>query len=370
MTAATGTSVDALTPAEGTSVDALTVRWPAEFERHAATWLAWPHNRETWPGCLDDVERDFAAMVRALVPHERVCVNVGDAALEARAQRVLRDAGVDPGADHGVVFHRIPSDDAWIRDHGPTFVWYRGEEAEEGEELVLVDFGFDAWGGKYPPWDRDAAVPAAMARLLGLRRIVVPGVLEGGAVDGNGAGTLLTSEECLLHPNRGGRSREACEALLGEHLGARRVIWLGRGIAGDDTDGHVDDVARFVTPDTVVIVVPADDHPDAPALRDDERRLRVARDADGKALHVVPLPAPPIQRGPDGAPLPASYANFYLANDVCLVPFFSAPSDARARDILAELLPDRTVIGIDSRRLVVGLGALHCLTQQQPALPA
>ncbi len=338
-------------------------RWPAEWEPHEATWLAWPHDRETWPGCLEAAERAFVAMARVLAPNERVCINVGDAALEARARRALTEGGVDPAAGRGVVFHRIPSDDAWIRDHGPSFLV---REREGLREHALLDTGFDAWGGKYPPWDQDAAVPEAMARTLGLPRFSVPGVLEGGSIDGNGAGTILTTEECLLHENRGGRTREACEALLADWFGARQVVWLGRGIAGDDTDGHVDDVTRFVAEDTVVTVLPEDDtHPDAPALRENERRLRAARCAEGKPLRVVPLPAAPILHGPEG-PLPASYANFYLANGVCLVPTFAAPSDARALDVLAELLPGRDVVGIDARTLVVGLGAVHCLTQQQP----
>lgn len=349
------------TPAE------LGFRWPAEWEPHAATWLAWPHNRETWPGCLDEAERGFVAMVRALEPHELVCVNVGDAALEARARRVLTAGGVDPagsGAGHGVVFHRIPTDDAWIRDHGPSFVV---RDLDGVRETALVDFGFDAWGGKYPPWDHDAAVPEGMARGLRMRRFVAPGVLEGGSIDGNGAGTVITTEECLLHENRGGRTREQMEALLAAYLGTRRVIWLGRGIAGDDTDGHVDDVARFVAEDTVVTVVPADArHPDAPALLENERRLRAARSADGKPLRIATLPVAPVQRSPAGEPLPASYANFYLANGICLVPTFRAPEDARALSILAELLPGRHVVGIDARTLVMGLGAVHCLTQQQP----
>jgi agmatine deiminase len=340
-------------------------RWPAEWEPHAATWLSWPHNVETWPGCLAKAERAFAEIVRALLPHEAVQVAAGDGALEARARRVLAEAGVDPAAGHGVRFHPIATDDAWMRDHGPTFLV---RDADGQRELALVDFGFDAWGGKYPPWDRDAAVPEAVARRLGVRRFAPGGVLEGGAIDGNGAGTVLTTESCLLHANRGARTREQVEALLAETLAARQVVWLGDGIAGDDTDGHVDDFARFVSADTVVVVRPDDDaHPDAAALADAHARLRRARDADDKPLRVATLPAPPPVRGPDGAPLPASYANFYLANGVCLVPVFAAAEDARALATLAGLLPGREIVPIDARVLVVGLGAVHCLTQQQPA---
>jgi agmatine deiminase len=340
-------------------------RWPAEWEPHAATWLSWPHNVETWPGRLAEAERAFVEMVRALLLHETVQVAAGDAALEARARRVLAEAGVDPAAGHGVHFHPIPTDDAWVRDHGPTFVV---RDADGLRELAVVDFGFDAWGGKYPPWDRDAAVPEAVARRLGVRRFVPGGVLEGGAIDGNGVGTVLTTESCLLHANRGGRTREQVETLLAEYLAARHVVWLGEGIAGDDTDGHVDDFARFVAADTVVVVQPDDDaHPDAAALADARARLDAARDADGKPLCVATLPAPPPVRGPGGAPLPASYANFYLANGVCLAPVFAVPEDERALATLAELLPGREIVPVDARALVVGLGAIHCLTQQQPA---
>jgi agmatine deiminase len=342
-------------------------RWPAEWEPHSATWLSWPHNRETWPGCLDAAEAAFVEMVRALHEHEAVHVNVGDAALEERVRRALRRGGVDADAGRGVVFHRIPTDDAWVRDHGPTFVV---REAGGTRELAVLDLGFDAWGGKYPPWDQDAAVPAAIARALGVRCFVSPGpgVLEGGSVDGDGRGTILTTEECLLHENRGARTREAAERLLRDQLAARHVIWLGRGIAGDDTDGHVDDVTRFVAPGSVVTVLPDDDaHPDAPVLRENHRRLRAARDAEGKPLALATLPAAPQLRSPAGDPLPASYANFYLANGTCLVPVFAGPDDARALAILADLLPGREIVGIDARVLVVGLGAVHCLTQQQPA---
>ena len=344
---------------------ALGFRWPAEWEAHAATWLSWPHNPETWPGCLDEAQAAFVAMVRALHEHEAVHVNVGDAALEERARRALRAGGVGPAAGHGVVFHRIATDDAWVRDHGPTFVV---REAGGPRELAVLDLGFDAWGGKYPPWERDRAVPAAIARALGLRCFASEGVLEGGSIDGDGRGTILTTEECLLHPNRGGRTREAAERLLREQLGARQVIWLGRGIAGDDTDGHVDDITRFVAPGTVVTVLPDDDaHPDADALRENHRRLRAARDAEGKPFALATLPAAPQLSSPAGDPLPASYANFYLANGTCLVPVFAGPDDGRALAILAELLPGREIVGIDARVLVRGLGAVHCLTQQQPA---
>ena len=352
----------------GESPASLGFRWPAEWEPHDATWLSWPHNRETWPGCLEAAEAAFVEMVHVLHEAEAVQVNVADAALEARARRALAAGGVDASDGHGIHFHRIPTDDAWVRDHGPTFVV---RDRAGTRELAVLDLGFDAWGGKYPPWDRDAAVPDAIARALQLPLLRMEGVLEGGAIDGDGAGTVLTTEACLLHANRGGLDRAGAERRLAAALGARHVVWLEGGILGDDTDGHVDDVARFVAPGTVVVTVPDDpDHPDAEVLGSAEGRLRSAHDAAGRPLRVETLPVPPPQTGPGGEMLPASYANFYLANGVCLVPAFGAPEDQRAVERLQALLPGRKVAPIESRALVVGLGSVHCLTQQQPAASA
>lgn len=342
-------------------------RWPAEWEPHAATWLSWPHNVETWPGRLEAVEATFAALVRVLCAVECVCINVSDAAMGERAWACLRAAGVAASAD--VSFFEIPTDDAWVRDHGPIFVT---REQKEGFEKAVVDFGFDAWGGKYPPWDRDDAVPRRIAEARGLRRFEAGFVLEGGSVEGNGEGVIVTTESCLLNPNRGGsRSRQEMEEKLAATLGARQVLWLGRGIEGDDTDGHVDDLTRFVAVDTLVTAVednPADVNREP--LQENLRRLRAARRPDGGTFTVVPLPMPErIRRGP-GLRSPASYANFFLANRVALVPTFGSDSDDRAKSILEELLPGRDVIGIPSRDLVVGLGSIHCLTQQEPEIPS
>src|SRR5262249_13185087 len=223
-------------------------RWPAEWEPHRATWLSWPHNPETWPESLHAVVESFAAIVRALVPHESVCIGVGDEALEARARAALARSGVDP---EGVTFHRCPTNDAWARDHGPIFV-VRGDPPGR----AVLDFRFDNWGRKYPGWEADDAVPNRVARILGLPRFACDTVLEGGAIDGDGRGSVLTTESCLLNPNRGPeRTRERMEGLLADSLGATRVLWLAGGIEGDDTDGHVDDVARFVAPGVVVAAV-------------------------------------------------------------------------------------------------------------------
>jgi agmatine deiminase len=342
-------------------------RWPAEWEPHAATWLSWPHNPETWPGRLEAVEQAFAGLVEALAPHEEVRINVGSEALEERARGVLRARGVDP--DQGVRFFRVATDDAWVRDHGPVFV-VRGEGP--GREFAIVDFEFDAWGGKYPPWGRDAAVARTLAERLGVPSFDPGLVLEGGSIDGDGAGTLLTTESCLLHPNRsrvGGapRSRSELERRLAECLGAERVLWLGDGIAGDDTDGHVDDITRFVAPSCVVTAVEANaSDANYRPLRENLGRLRAMRDAAGNGFEIVELPMPP-PIVVDGARCPASYANFYLANGVALVPSFGVPSDEGAVAILRELLSPREIVAVPSQDLIVGLGSVHCLTQSQPA---
>lgn len=350
--------------ASGTTPQAEGFRWPAEWEPHRATWLAWPHNPETWPGHLDGAVAGLVAMVSALHESEQVCITVRDAAMEEAARRRLSRAGIEKNLE----FHHFPTNDAWIRDHGPVFVKRAGEPA-------VVDFRFDAWGRKYPPWDLDDRIPRAIAAARQLRCFGVEVVLEGGSVDGNGRGCLLTTESCLLNPNRGpvpspggetARTREALERLLHDTLGATSVLWLGGGIEGDDTDGHVDDLCRFVDPATVVAVEEEDPRdPNHAPLAENLRRLRGMRDQDGKPLAVATLPMPPPLRIA-GLRCPASYANFYLANGVALVPVFEVPSDVRALAALRELLPGREVVPIPARELVLGLGAVHCLTQQEP----
>jgi len=342
---------------------ALGYRWPAEWEDHAATWLVWPHNPDTWPGRLPQAQRAFAGFVRELHWREPVRLLVPDAAAEADARRQLAGAGCD--LRDRIELHRVPTNDAWLRDSGPIFLV---RDAAGRRERALADFDFDSWGGKYPPWDRDDAVPGELERLLGLPRFEAGFVLEGGSVDGNGAGCVLTTESCLLNPNReAGRTREGMERRLADWLGARRVLWLAGGIEGDDTDGHVDDVARFVDAGTAVAVVrddPAD--PDHAPLAENLRRLRAMRDAEGKPLSVATLPMPPpLSVG--GLRCPASYANFVFANGCVLVPTFGAAEDERALAVLRELLPGRDVVGVPSADLVQGLGALHSLSQQEPA---
>lgn len=352
----------ALTPA------AAGFRWPAEWEPHAATWLAWPHNAETWPGRLDRAVLGTVGIVRALQGREHVHLAVSGVAAEDAARGVLAAQGVDP--DAGIDFPHIPTDDAWLRDTGPIFC-VRDDPA--GRERAAVCFRFDAWGGKYPPWDRDAAVSRRVAEHAGARRFEADFVLEGGSIDGNGRGTILTTESCLLHPNReAGRSHASMEARLRDWLGATHVLWLACGIVGDDTDGHIDDIARFVDAGTVVAAVAGSpSHPDAEVLRGNLERLRRMNDQDGRRLAVVELPMPPSQRV-GGEICPASYANFYFANGVVLVPTFGVETDARALATLREVVDDRDVVGVACGDLVQGLGAVHCLSQQEPAstLPA
>lgn len=331
---------------------------PAEWAPHQATWISWPHNPETWPGVLARAEAAMVQAVTALAAGETVHINVLNADHEAHVRGLL-GAVADSGA---VVFHAIPTNDAWCRDHGAIFV------RNEAGELAAVDCGFNVWGGKYPPWDRDDAVAAAMAAALGLRRFEGGMILEGGSIDVNGAGTLLTTEQCLLNPNRNpALDRAQIEERLRLLFGVRQVLWLGDGIIGDDTDGHVDDITRFVATDTVVTVVepdPAD--PNHAPLAENLERLRGMRLPDGRPLRVVELPMPePVEL--DGAPLPASYGNFYIGNEVVLLPVFDQPRDAEAARILQPCFPGRRIVPIRANELVVGLGAFHCLTQQVPA---
>jgi agmatine deiminase len=335
-------------------------RWPAEWEPHRATWLSWPHNPETWPTALAAVHATFGAMVAALQPHEAVEIGLSDEALEAIARESIRAAGGDP--DRNVRFHRYPTTDAWCRDHGPIFV-----VTDDGRR-ALCDFRFDNWGRKYPGWELDDAVPRHVEKILGLPRFAADVVLEGGGIEGDGQGTVITTESCLLNPNRGpGRTRERMERLLAGFLGTRHVVWLHDGIEGDDTDGHIDDLVRFVAPG-VVVAAACDDPRDANSavLAENRRRLATARDARGRALEVIDLPMPPrIEL--EGHRSPASHANFYVANGVVLVPTFGGASDARALAILREHFASREVIGIPCAELVSGFGAIHCVTQQEPA---
>jgi agmatine deiminase len=343
-------------------------RFPAEWEPHEATWLAWPHNVSDWPGRFGPIPWVYGQIVRNLAADEIVQLLVSDANHEAKARRVLARLGVDTAR---VRCHRFPTNRVWTRDFGPMFV-----RTKDG--LAIARFRFNAWA-KYPDWKRDDRIPARAAAALRLPLLpathhlgsdVREVVLEGGAIDVNGHGTLLTTEECLLDPavqvRNPGFGREDYETVFRRHLGAERTIWLRRGIAGDDTHGHVDDLARFVARRTIVLcreknARDANHHP----LEENHERLQSARLEDGSRPQVIPLPMPaPVVF--DGQRLPASYANFYIGNTVVLVPTFNDAQDRIALGILAELFPGRRVVGISAVDLVWGLGTLHCLSQQQP----
>jgi agmatine deiminase len=350
---------------------ALGFRMPAEWEPHEATWLAWPHNTRDWPGKFATIPWVYGEIVRKLVEGERVRLLVHSAAQDKQARRVLERVGADA---RRVELIRCATNRGWTRDTGPVFVRKDGPPPE----LAIARFHFNAWA-KYADWQRDAKIPALAARRLELRvfpavRAGRPVVLEGGSIDVNGRGTVITTEECLLdqevQARNPGMSRTEIERVLRETLGARHVLWLGRGIAGDDTHGHVDDLCRFVGPSTVVLCQERDprDANFAP-LAENRERLRGMRTEDGSSIEVIDLPMPaPLSFA--GQRLPASYANFYIANAAVLVPTFNDPNDRVALGILGELFPDRRVVGIHAVDLVWGLGTLHCLTQQEPALAA
>jgi len=347
-------------------------RMPAEWERHEATWLGWPHNTTDWPGKMGVIPWVYGEMVRKLSDGEIVRIFVNDKAHELKARRLLDKIGVELTR---IQFFRIPTNRGWARDFGPIFVKREQLDAQSDAQVAIARFRFTAWA-KYPDWQLDDRIPVKLGQKLNIPLVPVERdqrgvVLEGGAIDVNGQGTLLTTEECLLDEQvqvrNPGFSRQDYEDVFLAHLGISQVLWLGKGIAGDDTHGHVDDVCRFVDPYTVVLCQesnPADVN--YYPLAENRERLDGMRAEDGRKLLVVPLPMP----GPlyfEGQRLPASYANFYIGNSVVLVPTFNDPNDRVALGVLSELFSDRTVVGIHAIDLVWGFGTLHCLTQQQPA---
>jgi agmatine deiminase len=344
-------------------------RMPAEWEPHEATWLAWPWNHEDWPGKFQPIPWLYAEIIRLLGAHERVHLLVRDPKELQRAEGILKRAGANLDQ---VNFHLWPTDRVWTRDSGPIFV--RNADGQ----IAITNWHFNAWA-KYSDWHLDDQVPGRVSELLHLQEwqptVEVEGqahrlVLEGGSIDTNGQGILLTTEECLLsevQQRNPGVSREQLERAFHDYLGIDQVVWLGRGVAGDDTHGHIDDISRFVGPSTLVTAVEpnAKDSNHEP-LAENLARLKAARTLDGKQFTVVelPLPRPVVFRKQR---LPASYANFYIANGLVLMPTFHDPNDRIALNLLAQVFPDREVIGIHSVDLIWGLGALHCMTQQQPA---
>ncbi|REJ89938.1 MAG: agmatine deiminase family protein [Planctomycetota bacterium] len=339
-------------------------RLAAEWEPHAATWLAWPHNRDTWPGSFDPIPGVWTELVELLAAHEPVHILAG-------TPQVMDDAQARIGHVRNVSLHDVPTNDAWIRDYGPMFL-----VAPNAAPATLVDWEYNAWGQKYPPFDLDNAVPATIATRLGQPSCRPGVVLEGGAIDADGQGTVLANDACLVGPRRNAAlDRADFEQLLHDYAGVQHVVWLAGppgaepGIAGDDTDGHIDQLARFVAPGHVVVACEDDRADDNFALLGAvERQLRGATDASGNKFDVtrLPMPRPVLHRG---ARLPASYANFYVANGVVVVPQFHDPADDPARETLAALFPGREIYPLDSRQLVRGLGGVHCVTLSQPASP-
>ena len=338
---------------------ALGYRMPAEWEPHAATWLSWPRREGiSFPDSFDRVLPALRAMVEALIESEQVCINVCNGAHEAEARAVLNGLRMER-----VTFYRIPTNEPWCRDHGPIFL-----TRDVDPRLAIVDWDYNAWGGKYPPCDLDEVVPTRVAQFLHAPVFYPRMILEGGSIEVNGAGALLTTESCLLNPNRNPRlGRAEIEQRLRDYFGVREILWLAEGIDGDDTDGHIDDLARFVAENTVVTVVEENrDDENYRPLQQNLARLRQMKVEQGD-LKIVTLPMPKkIVR--EGQRLPASYANFYIANSCVLLPTFADPNDETALSALQKLFLDRRVIGIDCRELIWGLGTFHCLTQQQPAV--
>ena len=333
-------------------------RMPAEWEPHAGTWLTWPRREGiSFPDLYDRIPPILAAMVRALAEDEGVFINVWDATMEAEVRSALTQ---HDALNDRVEFHHHPAYEPWCRDHGPVFVVNTSQRA-------VLNWGYNAWGEKYPPYDLDNAVPEHIASVRGLPCFTPDMILEGGSIEVNGQGTLITTESCLLNPNRNpALDRAAIEQRLSDYLGVRKVLWLGEGIAGDDTDGHVDNLTRFVDAQTVVTAVePDSQHPNHPPLQVNLQRLQAMCTQDGDSLRVIELPMPkPVLD--QGERLPASYANFYIGNRTVLMPAFGQSRDADAQAILQQCFPSRRVLPLDSTDLIRGLGSFHCLTQQEP----
>jgi len=337
-------------------------RFPAEFEPHAATWLSWPHKEASWPGKIHAIYPYYCRFIKELTASEKICINVNDAAMKNFAIAHLQGAEVDLNK---VEFFFHPTNDAWCRDHGPAFL--TNPHAEQTK--IIVDWNYNAWGNKYPPFDLDDIIPSLIARHYDIP-VFYPGIImEGGSVEFNGAGTLITSTPCLLNENRNPHlTKDQIENYLMGYYGVEQVLWVSEGIAGDDTDGHIDDTVRFVNEDTVLAVVEENKNDENYELLqrnlEDLKRMRLLT---GKQLNIVEVPMPDHITY-EGQRLPASYANFYIANHAVIVPTYRCHKDVDALGIIEKCFPGRKVIGIDSTDIIWGLGSFHCLSQQEPAL--
>ena len=333
--------------------------FPAEWAKHTATWLSWPHKEESWPGKIGLIYPKYCEFIKVLTEGELVRINVGDEQMMAFAKQQLTAAGVDLTR---VEFFDFQTNDAWCRDHGPAFLIN-----PETKQKAIVDWGYNAWGGKYPPFDLDDVIPTKIGERLGLPVYHPRIVMEGGSVDFNGKGTVLTSTACLLNKNRNPHlNQQQIEGYLQNYYGVEQVLWLNDGIIGDDTDGHIDDIARFVNEDTVVTVVEENKHDENyHILQENLQTLKTMRLLNGKQLNIVELPMPD-EVIYQGQRLPASYANFYIANSAVIVPTYRSKKDEKVLDILQGCFPDRKIVGIDSTDIIWGLGSFHCLSQQEP----
>lgn len=336
--------------------------FPAEFAPHVATWLSWPHKEASWPGKIHSIFPSYAQFIKELVKGEDVKINVANTAMQQFATQTLEKAGVDLSR---VKFFLHPTNDAWCRDHGPAFLI----NPSAAQPKAIVDWGYNAWGDKYPPYDLDDVIPTLIARHYNYP-VYYPGiVMEGGSVEFNGAGTVLTSTACLLNPNRNPHLNQAqIEEYLRAYYGVEQVLWVDEGIVGDDTDGHIDDTVRFVNEDTVLTVVETNrSDENYSLLQHNLKQLKSMRLSNGKQLNIVEIPMPePLSY--EGQRLPCSYANFYIANQSVIVPVFNSKNDDKALELIEECFPGRQVIGIDSTDIIWGLGSFHCLSQQEPAV--
>ncbi len=334
--------------------------FPAEFAPHEATWLSWPHKEASWPGKINSIYPNYCLFIKYLTLSETVRINVTDEAMKSFAVGHLEKAGVDLAK---VTFYIHPTNDAWCRDHGPAFLINPNAEVKK----VIVDWNYNAWGNKYPPYDLDDVIPTLIGKHFTIP-VYHPGiVMEGGSVEFNGNGTLLTSKACLLNPNRNPHLNQLqIEEYLYNYYGVKQVLWVDDGIVGDDTDGHIDDTVRFVNEDTVITVVEEDKNDDNyHLLQTNLKQLKEMQLPDGKSLNIIELPMPDAVIYEDQR-LPASYANFYISNKHVIVPTFRSPKDDRALQVIRACFPEREVVGIDSTDIIWGLGSFHCLSQQEP----
>jgi agmatine deiminase len=348
--------------ANGKTPKELGYYFPAEFARQDAMWLSWPHKEASWPGKIDTIFPVYAKFISLVSQGQKVNINVADEAMKAKALRFVTVAGAKL---ENVTFFLHPTNDAWCRDHGPAFLI----NPKAVNKKVIVDWGYNAWGGKYPPFELDDVIPTLIAAHYNIP-VANPGiVMEGGSVDFNGRGTVLTTTSCLLNENRNPELNQAqIEKFLIDYYGAEHVLWLGDGIVGDDTDGHIDDITRFVNEDTVITVVEENrDDENFQPLQENLKTLKKMRLENGRQMNIVEIPMPrPVVY--EDMRLPASYANFYISNEYVVVPTFRDSNDDRALQILQECFPGRNVVGLDSLDIIWGLGSFHCLSQQEPSV--